>query len=370
MKKIFLLFSIFLILGTVDSTPYVDGSKPEPKTTIVLVNPGVFYLKSIVYMTKHNIINVENVEYLAVFYTKSEVKYSDAWDYVNDNNITCVKFREVYGNLNKDNIYKTNSCTNDFYDIFNNADGIIFLGGWDIPPVYYGQKTDLTAGVKTPNRHLFELSFYFHLLGGSQNKGFKNFLGEKPDFPILGICLGMQTMNVATGGDMNQDIPSDIYGLKYVEDAIALGQDQMHRNYNKHLYPEKEIDNHNFHHVKITDSKLRKEFKMIDGFNPITASSHHQAVKNLGQNMIVSGTSMDGKVIETLTHAKYINVFGTQFHPEFETLHNPESIKRKFHPDDEEVLTEHEVLLKNKSYQFHLNVWAYFTESIKLTKRK
>lgn len=370
MKKLLILFSIFFIVGQLISKPinygFQNTSSDIDKTVIVLINPGVFYLKSIVYMTKNGVINADNIEYVAVFYTKSEVKISEAKDFVKKNDIKNIKFREVYGNLNINNIYKENLCTDDFRDIFNTSDGIIFLGGWDIPPVYYGQKTELTVGINTPNRHLFELSFYFHLLGGNQNPNFKNYLEVKPDFPVLGICLGMQTMNVATGGDMYQDIPSDIYGLNYVEDVIKLGMDQMHRNYNKHLYPEEEINNHSFHHVKITDKNLRNKLKLKDGFNPITASSHHQAVKVLGKNMIVAGTSMDGKVVEAMLHQKYVNVLGTQFHPEFVYLHDPDSKRRKFNPDEKELLSEHEILVKNNSYQYHLDFWENFIKSVKI----
>ncbi len=368
MKKILVLFVFFLVLGTSNSTPDFKSTQPSDKTTIVLVNPGVFYLKSIVYMTKHGIIKGDNIEYLAVFYTKSEVKYSEARDYVEQNDIKCVKFREVYGDLDINNIYFRNSCTDEFYDIFQQSDAIIFLGGWDIPPVYYGQKTELTVGINTPNRHLFELSFLFHLLGGRQNTAFQNFLEEKPDYPILGICLGMQTMNVAAGGDMYQDIPSDIYELNYVEDVIALGMDRMHRNYNKNLYPEKEIDNHSFHHVVFTDQNLKEKLKLVGSFNPLVVSSHHQAVHKLGRNIVVAATSIDGKVIEALINKKYKNVIGVQFHPEFYTEHDPDSVKRKFHPDDKEMMTEHEVLIKNKSYQFNLDFWANFLNSVKSAK--
>jgi putative glutamine amidotransferase len=369
MKKFILLFSILFIIGKSYSAPTISGNyinkDNAKKITIVLVNPGVFYLESIVYMTNNGIINAENIEYLAVFYTKSEVKYSDAKNFVSKNNVKYIKFREIYGNLDLDNIYKKNECTNDFRDVFENSDGIIFFGGADIPPVYYGQKTELTTGIHTPNRHLFELSFLFHLLGGSQNNDFNNFLEKKPDYPVLGICLGMQTINVATGGDMYQDIPSDIYGLNYVEDVINLGTDQMHKNYNKNLYPETEIDNHSFHHVKIINKDLRKKLKLKNGFNPLVASSHHQAVRNLGKGIQVAATSMDGKVIEMLIHKKYPNVIAPQFHPEFIYLHDPDSKKRKFSPDEKEMLSEHEILVKNNSYQFHIDFWELFIGSVK-----
>ncbi|RUA07462.1 MAG: hypothetical protein DSY82_08030 [Flavobacteriia bacterium] len=369
MKKIALLFSILFIIGKSYSNPIVTenytGEVNTEKIRIVLVDPDVFYLKSVVYMTNHDIINADNIEYLAVFYTKSEIKYSAAKNFVDENDIKFIKFKEIYGNLNIKSIYKKNECTNDFKEVFNNSDGIIFFGGWDIPPFFYGQKTELTTRINTPNRHLFELSFLFHLLGGNQNNNFNNFLEEKPNYPVMGICLGMQSLNVATGGDIYQDIPSDIYGLKYVEDVINLSPDQMHKNYNKLLYPEAEIDNHSFHHVKIINQKVRKKLKMKNGFNPMVASSHHQAVKNLGKNIEVAATSMDGKVIEMLIHKKYPNVIATQFHPEFIYLHDPDSKKRKFSPDEKELLSEHEILIKNKSYQFNLDFWALFIASVK-----
>ena len=363
MKRLFLL-SIFFIAGILYSQNKFETPKSESPKTIVLVNPGVFYLKSIVYMTDNNIIPSDNIKYLAVFYTKSEVSISEAKNFVKQNNIDYIDFKEVYGNLNKNNIYKTNMCSQDFYDIFKSSDGIIFFGGWDIPPVFYGSKTELTVGIRTPNRHLFELSFLFHLLGGNQDLAYKGFLEEKPYYPVLGICLGMQTMNVATGGDMYQDIPSDIYGIKYIEDILKLNKDQQHRNYNKNLYPDTEIDNHSFHHIKITNYDLRKKWKIQAGFNPLVASSHHQAVRLLGKDMVIAATSMDNKVVEALVHKKFPNVIGVQFHPEFYTLHDPDSKKIKFNPLDNELMTEHEILIKNKSYRFHLDFWTSFINSV------
>ncbi len=364
MKRLLILFSVIFIVGTLHSSTTGEIPKNDSKKTIVLVNPGVFYLKSITYMTDNGIIPAKNIEYLAVFYTKSEVKISAAKAFVRQNNIDYIKFKEVYGDLDKNNIYKTNMCSQDFYDIFKSSDGIIFFGGWDIPPVFYGEKTELTVGIRTPNRHLFELSFLFHLLGGNQDLAYRAFLEEKPYYPVLGICLGMQTMNVATGGDMYQDIPADIYGIKYIEDILKLDPDQQHRNYNKNLYPLDEIDNHSFHHVNITNFDLRKKWKLPLKFNPLVASSHHQAVRVLGKDMVIAATSMDSKVVEALVHKKFPNVIGVQFHPEFYTLHDPDSKKIKFYPMEKELVTEHEILIKNKSYRFHLNFWASFIDSV------
>jgi hypothetical protein len=61
--------------------------------------------------------------------------------------------------------------------------------------------------ITDPHRHYLELSFLFHLLGGFQDESFLPLLEERPEYPVLGICLGMQSMNVATGGDMIRIFP-------------------------------------------------------------------------------------------------------------------------------------------------------------------
>lgn len=357
-------FYVFYFSGVYSASPESNAKKAK----IVLVNPGVFYIRSIDFLVQTHVLDTALIEFESVFYTKSEVKYSDTDDYIRENKLHYILNREIYGNLNISTIYKKNDGTDDFREIFDNSDGIIFFGGWDIPPVYYGQKTELTVDINTPNRHLFELSFLFHLLGGNQNRDFKAFMRLKPDYMVLGICLGMQSMNVATGGDMYQDIPSDIYGLKYVEEILGQDKDQMHRNYYKSLYPEKEINSHSFHPIKILDKNTKSDFNLGDNFYPLVVSSHHQAVKNLGKNMVVAATSMDGKVIEMLLHKKYKNVIGTQFHPEFYTIYDPDSEKVKFNPGEMEPMTEHEMILKNASFQFHLDFWKMIQNKAILSK--
>ncbi|MBK7095482.1 MAG: gamma-glutamyl-gamma-aminobutyrate hydrolase family protein [Saprospiraceae bacterium] len=355
-------FYIFYFSGVYSASPESNAKKAK----IVLVNPGVFYIRSIDFLVQTHVLDTALIEFESVFYTKSEVRYSDTDDYIRENKLHYILNREIYGNLNINTIYKKNDCTDDFREIFDNSDGIIFFGGWDIPPVYYGQKTELTVDINTPNRHLFELSFLFHLLGGNQNRDFKAFMRLKPDYMVLGICLGMQSMNVATGGDMYQDIPSDIYGLNYVEDVLKQEKDNIHRNYYKNIYPEKDINSHSFHRIDITDKNIRKSLG-IDYF-PLVVSSHHQAIKNPGAGMIVAGTSLDGKVVEMMVHSEYKNVIGTQFHPEFYTIYDPDSDKLKLNTEDPEPMTEHEMILKNNSFQFHLDFWKMIQNKAILSK--
>ncbi|OQY02297.1 MAG: hypothetical protein B6I20_07075 [Bacteroidetes bacterium 4572_117] len=365
MKKLLLLS--FIVFYASFSGIYAQNSYHKTdKTRVILVNPGVFYLKSLAYLTDKKIIDIKNLEYQAVFYTKNEISYDEAEKYVNENNIPYIKLKKIDGKLTKDNLYKKNSCTNSFNALFENSDGIIFLGGWDIPAVAYEQKTNLLAGIRTPNRHYFELSFLYHLLGRNGDKKIRPLLDKKPSYAVFGICLGMQTMNVATGGDMYQDIPSDIYGLKYVEDVLALDKNKMHRNYWRNINTDLDLDSHSFHRIKLTDNLFFKtHFNLSENDIPYVCSSHHQAINKIGKDIIVAATSLDGKVVEAIRHKYYENVFGVQFHPEFYTLHDPNSKKIKMTPDDQELLTEHQMLKKLGSYKFHLKYWEYFSKVLK-----
>ncbi|MCF6240784.1 MAG: gamma-glutamyl-gamma-aminobutyrate hydrolase family protein [Bacteroidales bacterium] len=360
MKKFVLNLITFTVLFV--SVFAQTDSLPEHKTRVILVNPGVFYLKSLVYLTENKIIDIKNLEYLAVFYEKAEISIDNAKKYVEDNHIDYIKFQVVSGNLSPENLYRSNDCSDSFKKLVNESDGIIFLGGWDIPAKVYGQKTSLLTGIHTPNRHYFELSFLYHLLGRTGSTETEALLDKKPDYVVFGICLGMQSMNVATGGDMYQDIPHDIYGLDYVEDVLAMDKDNIHRSYWGNISTDKNLDNHSFHRIKFTDTKFwTKGFGIKKTEMPYVVSSHHQAVKNIGKGFKIIATSLDGKVVEGLKHKKYKNVLGVQFHPEFYTLHEPDSKKMKIKPSDTELMTEYEMMKRLGGYDFQVKYWKYFS---------
>ena len=65
-------------------------------------------------------------------------------------------------------IFEQNEWTTTFKKLFDHSVGVFFFGGPDIQPEIYKQQ-NLYSVVTDPNRHLFELSFLFHLLGGYQN---------------------------------------------------------------------------------------------------------------------------------------------------------------------------------------------------------
>jgi len=232
-----------------------------------------------------------------------------------------------------------------------------------MPPEVYGEKTHLLTSVSDPYRHYFELSFLYHLLGGSQSKDDPALLVQNPDYLVYGFCLGMQTMNVAAGGSMVQDIPSEIYGLHHVEDILKLDRERLHRNYNTRLTMDEDLLNGHFHHVHFTSAGLSEKWG-IEGFHPMVYSNHHQAVDEVGAGFKVAATSMDGKIIEGLQHKRYEHVIGVQFHPEAFFLYDTND-RYRMAPADRESFTGPDILKKARSMEFHRQFWRDFSRRLR-----
>ncbi len=241
-----------------------------------------------------------------------------------ENGISWVRFRKITGRVES-----ARTCSGrtsgppQFREIFAAASGFIFTGGMDIPPAVYGQGIRLMTEPTTPARSLFEISFLFHLLGGRQNPGFTPFLAARRDFPVLAICLGMQSLNVAAGGTLIQDIPTEVYGRRTVEEVLAAGPDQVHSGvYLEKLYPNDPELTPPFHRLRLDGESM---FVRRMGFSrndlPFVATAHHQAIGKLGGGLRVTATSLDGKIIEAAEHDRFVNVLGIQFHPERHTLY-------------------------------------------------
>ncbi len=362
LKKILSFFILIFLFIQINSCKTEQPDQQSDKTRIILVNPSAWYLESLVYLTEDKIINIPNLEFQAVFYSKVKNRYEESWQYVKSTGVDFVKLTRISGELTEDNLFKENDLTDDFYRLFNNSAGILFLGGADIPPVVYLDKTNLLTGISTPNRHLFELSFLYHLLGRNVNDTTTAFLEENPEYVVYGFCLGMQTMNVANGGTMLQDIPSEIYGLTYVEDVLSSDKNTQHKNYWPNLSIDPALDYHSFHQIRFTDKGFFSErLKISTDNHPFVCSSHHQALKQIGKDFKIAATSLDGKVTEAIRHKKYPNVLGVQFHPEFSTLYNSNSQKYKWTPADTVLQTEYNYLVSHNSYTFHTNFWQYFS---------
>ena len=157
------------------------------------------------------------------------------------------------------------------------CDGILFTGGSDITPSFYAEEKDNKCGKTNPKRDKLEKEIFDEFY--------------KTGKPIMGICRGMQFINVCLGGKIYQDITD------------------MQKE--KHMDAKKLFKNH--HHVKIErDSFL---YKLSGKEDILVNSTHHQAVKTLGENLKTAATSYDG-FIESYESISHPFCIGVQWHPE------------------------------------------------------
>lgn len=333
---------------------------------IAIFYPSVGSIKSLVELKKIGFLQIDQITVIGVYHENECTDYNKAKEFVKEKKLDWIKFHHVIAPLSKYAIFQKNACTSEFETIFKKSDGIIFFGGADIPPYIYGSKTNLLTYIQTPYRHFLELSCVFHLLGGLQDTDFQGFLESKPEFPVLGICLGCQSLNVGTGGTLTQDVWSEVYENKYFEDVVELGKENWHTNPLARLYPEKKLLPYNMHPVKLnTNSKFCNEMGFDHLETPYILSAHHQMAGKLGKDIKIAATSLDGKVVEAIEHEKFPNVLGVQFHPEFPILWDYKT-KFRFTPEEEVGKSLGEILEENPpSLAFHQKIWSWFSQKVK-----
>jgi putative glutamine amidotransferase len=159
--------------------------------------------------------------------------------------------------------------------------GLVVTGGaFDVDPALFGDsKRHATVKLKT-KRTQFELA----IVQGALKRG----------LPILGICGGQQLLNVALGGTLIQHIPDEI------DNALA------HEQPNPRTEPG--------HDVLVTPGTHLASICRAASI-PVN-SAHHQAVKKLGEGLVVNATAPDG-VIEGFEYPGHRFVIGVQWHPEY-----------------------------------------------------
>jgi putative glutamine amidotransferase len=346
---------------------YFDSADQDPdKIILTILYPSLGSIRSLMNLKKEGIFPLENTMVIGVFHEMERTDYQRSLDLVEEKGIEWLKFHKLKGDINRKGLFQENSLTEEFKTIFIRSDGIIFFGGADIPPFVYGEKTHLLSRVTTPNRHYMESSFVFHLLGGLQDTHFEALLESFPQFPILGICLGCQTLNVGTGGSLIQDVWQELYEISYLEDATLLPKENWHSNPYARLYPEDGLFPYYMHPIQFNgEGKFVSEFGFNTSDTPYILSIHHQAAARLGKGIKVNATSLDGKVVEAIEHKDYPNVLGVQFHPEFPILYD-KTKQYKLAPHDPETLNIFTLLESNNpSLTFHKKIWSWFEERIK-----
>ena len=168
--------------------------------------------------------------------------------------------------------------------ILSRVDGLMLTGGGDVDPALYGEVANTTFQAAEDGRDDFEIALSRAAVASG--------------IPFLAICRGMQVLNVAMGGTLVQDIPSEVTG--------AL----------EHAVPEpRHAIAHEVWVSKGSQLSTLLADHMEDGETVHVNSRHHQAVKRVAQGFEITATSPDG-VAEAMERAGSGFCVAVQWHPE------------------------------------------------------
>lgn len=166
--------------------------------------------------------------------------------------------------------------------LLETADGVLFTGGPDVHPFFFGEETQYHCGNVCLRRD--EMEFSLLKLAMAARK------------PVLGVCRGAQVLNIGLGGDIYQDIPSQFPQQFPVAHTQPFGY---------------EIPSHT---VTVTPGTLLAEISRCETLK--VNSMHHQAVRTPAPGLVASGHGPEG-LIECVEMPGYPFLIGVQWHPEY-----------------------------------------------------
>jgi putative glutamine amidotransferase len=172
-------------------------------------------------------------------------------------------------------------------EVIDGIDGLLLTGGEDVAPARYGEAAHPSVVDVDPARDEFEIA----LVGEARRR----------NLPIFAICRGIQVLNVACGGTLVQDIPSEVAGA--LEHSWTV---PPHKPYD--LAHEVWVDKDT-----LLARLLRERLSDTDACE--ANSRHHQAVKKIAEGFRASATAPDG-VIEAMEDPSARFCLGVQWHPE------------------------------------------------------
>ena len=179
------------------------------------------------------------------------------------------------------------SDDNELIELLNSLDGVIFTGGEDFDPAYYNERPIPQMGRVNAPRDKFDIKLLL--------------LAAERGIPVLGICRGVQLINIAFGGSLYQDLPA-----QYPDKSI------QHR--------QKQSNSEPSHAVIVEDNTIFAN--IVKDARIMVNSSHHQAIKDVARGFRVAGKSPD-KIIEVIEKIDDENwILGVQFHPEMLVTNN------------------------------------------------
>jgi putative glutamine amidotransferase len=162
--------------------------------------------------------------------------------------------------------------------LLDRVDGLLLAGGADVDPASYGAAPHPETGLVWPERDRFEIALAVRAI----DRG----------LPVLGACRGMQILNVARGGTLQQHLPD------------VIGSDR-HRH-----TPGRFSD----HEVTLDPGSLAARAAGAERGG--VKSHHHQGIGELGEGLVATGTSLEDGVIEAIELPGEQFVLGVLWHPE------------------------------------------------------
>jgi putative glutamine amidotransferase len=176
--------------------------------------------------------------------------------------------------------------------IYERLDGLLLPGGGDVDPAHYGEVPHKKLGKVNDALDEAELVLTRWALDD--------------DMPLLGICRGIQLINVAAGGSLHQDLPSQVPGA-------------LRHRFSSPEYPR----DHRAHPVHIQPSS--RLAGALDAVDLAVNSRHHQAVKDVAQAFVVAAQAPDG-VVEGIEKPRARFCIGVQWHPENLAASDPQML--------------------------------------------
>lgn len=171
-------------------------------------------------------------------------------------------------------------------EYLSEIDGLLLTGGGSIHPARFNQPWHHTLNYVNPARDEMEFALF--------ERAFE------VDMPVLGICRGIQVMNIARGGYPYQDIGSMVPWKTLFHKRVKTGNPR--------------------HVIEIEAGSLLSQ--LVGDLAPKVISAHHQAVNKLGDGFVVAANAKDD-IVEAIENPSKRFMLGVQYHPE-RMLKDPE----------------------------------------------
>ena len=162
--------------------------------------------------------------------------------------------------------------------LLDRIDGLLLAGGADVDPASYGAMPHPETGLVWPERDRFEIA----LARRAIERG----------IPVLGACRGMQILNVALGGTLQQHLPEVIGADRHRHTPGVFGD----------------------HEIRLAPGSLAA--RAVGAERSVVKSHHHQGIARLGEGLVATGWSPDDELIEAIELSGERYVLGVLWHPE------------------------------------------------------